>query len=74
MTSQQSRPMTDVPPPNPTSGLHEFDSPAFLQAMCAGAPNAVLKAVLECMNKAPQRSDAWFKRYVTDLHRVLPCL
>ena len=53
--------MTDVPPPSATSGLHEFDSPAFLQAMCAGAPNAVLKAVLECMNKAPQRSDAWFQ-------------
>lgn len=52
--------MTDVPVPNATSGLHEFDSPAFHRATSDGAPNAVLKAVLECMNKAPQRSDAWF--------------
>ena len=47
--------MTDVP--SPTSGLHEFDSPAFVRALGPDAPNAVLKAVLECMNKAPQRSD-----------------
>lgn len=56
--------MTDVrlaSQPDPTSGLHQFDSPAFHQAMSAGAPNAVLKAVLECMNKSPQRSDAWFQ-------------
>lgn len=56
--------MTNVPPPSATSGLHEFKSLAFAQAVSAGAPNAVLKAVLECMDKSPQRSDAWFQRYV----------
>ena len=63
-TVRARNPMTDVrlaSQPDPTSGLHQFDSPAFHQAMSAGAPNAVLKAVLECMNKSPQRSDAWFQ-------------
>ena len=64
MTAKQSPGMTDVPPPvfepDPTSGLHEFNSPAFRQALGADAPNAVLRAVLGCMNKSVQRSESWF--------------
>lgn len=65
MTAEESPTMADVPvptfEPNPTSGLHEFTSPAFLHALGSDAPNAVLRAVLACMNKSSQRSSAWFE-------------